>query len=39
MLIGGPDAMRRWSARELDNGIGMCSKAGQGVPVGSDASG
>ncbi|MBN7777566.1 metalloprotease TldD [Nitratireductor aquimarinus] len=39
MLIGnGPDAMHRVSMvgndMSLDNGIGMCGKAGQGVPVG-----
>lgn len=39
MLIGnGPDAMHRVSMvgndMTLDNGIGMCGKAGQGVPVG-----
>ena len=39
MLIGnGPDAMHRVSMvgndMKLDNGIGMCGKAGQGVPVG-----
>ncbi|MBX3583788.1 MAG: metalloprotease TldD [Rhizobiaceae bacterium] len=39
MLIGnGPDAMHRVSMvgndLKLDNGIGMCGKAGQGVPVG-----
>ena len=39
MLIGnGPDAMHRISMvgndMKLDNGIGMCGKAGQGVPVG-----
>lgn len=39
MLIGnGPDAMHRVSMigndMQLDNGIGMCGKAGQGVPVG-----
>ena len=39
MLIGnGPDAMHRVSMvgndSKLDNGIGMCGKAGQGVPVG-----
>ncbi len=39
MLIGnGPDAMHRISMigndMQLDNGIGMCGKAGQGVPVG-----
>ena len=39
MLIGnGPDAMHRVSMvgndMELDTGIGMCGKAGQGVPVG-----
>ncbi len=39
MLIGnGPDAMHRVSMvgndMKLDTGIGMCGKAGQGVPVG-----
>lgn len=39
MLIGnGPDAMHRVTMigndMKLDNGIGMCGKAGQGVPVG-----
>ncbi|TWG63056.1 metalloprotease TldD [Aminobacter sp. J44] len=39
MLIGnGPDAMHRITMigndMKLDNGIGMCGKAGQGVPVG-----
>ena len=39
MLIGnGPDAMHRVSMvgndSKLDNGVGMCGKAGQGVPVG-----
>ncbi|MGB3390619.1 MAG: metalloprotease TldD [Pseudaminobacter sp.] len=39
MLIGnGPDAMHRVSMvgndMQLDTGIGMCGKAGQGVPVG-----
>ncbi len=39
MLIGnGPDAMHRVSMigndMKLDDGIGMCGKAGQGVPVG-----
>jgi len=39
MLIGnGPDAMHRVSMigndSKLDTGIGMCGKAGQGVPVG-----
>ena len=39
MLIGnGPEAMRRVSMvgndMKLDTGIGMCGKAGQGVPVG-----
>lgn len=39
MLIGnGPDAMHRVSMvgndMKLDSGIGMCGKAGQGVPVG-----
>ena len=39
MLIGnGPDAMHRVSMvgndLALDTGIGMCGKAGQGVPVG-----
>jgi TldD protein len=39
MLIGnGPDAMQRISMvgndSALDTGIGMCGKAGQGVPVG-----
>jgi TldD protein len=39
MLIGnGPDAMHRVSMigndTKLDTGIGMCGKAGQGVPVG-----
>ena len=39
MLIGnGPDAMHRVTMigndMELDTGIGMCGKAGQGVPVG-----
>ncbi|MCP4314673.1 MAG: metalloprotease TldD [Hyphomicrobiales bacterium] len=39
MLIGnGPDAMRRVSMvgndSKLDNGVGMCGKAGQSVPVG-----
>jgi len=39
MLIGnGPDAMHRVTMvgndLKLDNGIGMCGKAGQGVPVG-----
>ncbi len=39
MLIGnGPDAMHRVSMigndLKLDSGIGMCGKAGQGVPVG-----
>ncbi|EKF19878.1 metalloprotease TldD [Nitratireductor pacificus] len=39
MLIGnGPDAMHRVSMvgndMKLDNGVGMCGKAGQGVPVG-----
>ncbi len=39
MLIGnGPDAMHRVSMvgndMQLDNGIGVCGKAGQGVPVG-----
>ncbi|MCY6381668.1 metalloprotease TldD [Hoeflea prorocentri] len=39
MLIGnGPDAMHRVSMvgndSKLDDGIGMCGKAGQGVPVG-----
>ena len=39
MLIGnGPDAMHRISMigndMKLDTGIGMCGKAGQGVPVG-----
>ena len=39
MLIGnGPDAMHRVSMvgndSKLDNGIGMCGKAGQSVPVG-----
>lgn len=39
MLIGnGPDAMHRVSMvgndMKLDNGIGMCGKGGQGVPVG-----
>ncbi len=39
MLIGnGPDAMHRvtmvGSDSKLDNGIGMCGKAGQNVPVG-----
>ncbi|WP_295814065.1 metalloprotease TldD [uncultured Nitratireductor sp.] len=39
MLIGnGPDAMHRVSMvgndMTLDNGVGMCGKAGQGVPVG-----
>ncbi|KQT88065.1 metalloprotease TldD [Aurantimonas sp. Leaf443] len=39
MLIGnGPDSMHRVSMvgndMELDTGIGMCGKAGQGVPVG-----
>jgi TldD protein len=39
MLIGnGPEAMHRVSMigndMKLDPGIGMCGKAGQGVPVG-----
>ena len=39
MLIGnGPDAMHRVTMigndMKLDTGIGMCGKAGQGVPVG-----
>ena len=39
MLIGnGPDAMQRVTMigndMKLDTGIGMCGKAGQGVPVG-----
>ena len=39
MLIGnGPDAMHRVAMigndMKLDTGIGMCGKAGQGVPVG-----
>ncbi|HTV67378.1 MAG TPA: metalloprotease TldD [Rhizobiaceae bacterium] len=39
MLIGnGPDAMHRVTMigndMKLDNGVGMCGKAGQGVPVG-----
>jgi TldD protein len=39
MMIGnGPDAMHRVSMigndLALDNGVGTCGKAGQGVPVG-----